>query len=82
MSTVAPTVPSRTPNDPPLHRITVDEYEKIAASGALEDPAWVELIDGYMVDKMAKSPEHTFTAIATQQAFANRLLAGWSVRLE
>jgi hypothetical protein len=31
---------------PPVHRITVDEYERISRAGALEDPAKVELIDG------------------------------------
>ncbi len=60
----------------------MDEYERIIRSGALEDPARVELIDGYMVDKMAKNPEHSFSAIATHQAIADRLPAGWSARLE
>jgi Uma2 family endonuclease len=86
MATIAPTrptisslPPSRTP---PLHRITVDEYERIVAAGALEDPGRVELVDGYMVDKMAKSPGHSFSTIATHQAIADRLPAGWSARPE
>jgi Uma2 family endonuclease len=36
----------------PIRRITVDEYERINEAGALEDPSRVELIDGYMVEKM------------------------------
>jgi hypothetical protein len=36
---------------PPVHRITVDEYERIIRAGALEDPGKVELIDGYLLDK-------------------------------
>ena len=86
MATIAPTRPTASspspPRTPPLHRITVDEYERIIAAGALEDPNRVELIDGYMVDKMAKSPEHSFSATATHQAFADRLPAGWLARQE
>jgi Uma2 family endonuclease len=86
MSTIAPTQPtvsSPPPSGPPpLHRITVDEYERIIAAGALEDPSRVELIDGYMVDKMAKDPGHSFSATATHQAFEARLPAGWLARKE
>jgi Uma2 family endonuclease len=86
MSTATPTQP--TVSSPPplaalaLHRITVDEYERIIRSGALEDPNRVELIDGYMVDKMAKNPEHSFSATATHQALVDRLPAGWLARKE
>jgi Uma2 family endonuclease len=86
MSTATPTQP--TVSSPPplatpaLHRITVDEYERISAAGALEDPSRVELIDGYMVDKMAKSPGHSFATIEAHQALSGRLPAGWSARME
>jgi Uma2 family endonuclease len=86
MATIAPTRPTTSspspPRTPPLHRITVDEYERIIRSGALEDPTRVELIDGYMVDKMAKNPEHSFSATATHQALMDRLPAGWLARKE
>ncbi len=87
MATVAPTQsktssppPSRTP---PLHRITVDDYERIIASGALEDPGRVELIDGYMVDKIGKNnAEHGYATKQTIKALDNRLPAGWTSRKE
>ncbi len=86
MATIAPTRPKLSPpppsGTPPLHRITVDEYERIVASGALEDPARIELIDGYMVDKMAKSPGHSYSTIEAHQALSGRLPAGWSARME
>jgi Uma2 family endonuclease len=81
MSTVAPKVSSAS-GLPPLHRITVDEYERIAAAGALEDPSRVELIDGYMVDKMAKNSGHSYTTKETLKALDRRLPAGWSSRKE
>jgi Uma2 family endonuclease len=86
MATIAPTQPkisspppSRTP---PLHRITVDEYEKIIASGALEDPSRVELIDGYMVDKMGKNAEHRWTTKEVLKALDSRLPARWTSQKE
>jgi Uma2 family endonuclease len=86
MATIAPARPkvSSPPptGPPPLHRITVDEYERIIASGALEDSSRVELIDGYMVDKMGKNPGHSYAATATHQALGARLPAGWLARKE
>jgi Uma2 family endonuclease len=65
-----------------VHRITVDEYERIIAAGALEDPGTVELIDGYMVDKMGKNAEHGYATKQTLKALESRLLAGWTWRKE
>jgi hypothetical protein len=52
MSAVTPTQPLVSPPTTlaPLtpRRITVDEYERIIASGSLNEPKKVELIDGYM----------------------------------
>ncbi len=86
MATIAPThsttsspSPSRTP---PLHRITVDEYERIIASGALEDPGRVELIDGYMVDKMGKNADHRWTTKEVLKALDMRLPPGWTSQKE
>src|SRR5689334_4470327 len=57
VSPIQPTIkPRRPPRTLPLHRITVDEYERITAAGALEDPGRIELIDGYMVRARPVSP--------------------------
>jgi Uma2 family endonuclease len=86
MATIAPTRPavsSPSPRrTPPLHRITVDEYERIIASGSLEDPSRVELIDGYMVDKMEKNAEHSYSTKETFKALDRRLPTGWTWRQE
>jgi Uma2 family endonuclease len=71
--------PSRTP---PLHRITVDEYERIIASGAPEDPSRVELIDGYMVDKTGKNADHRWTTKEALKALDHRLPPGWTSQKE
>ena len=86
MSTVTPTQPlvSPPPTLAPLtpRRITVDEYERIIASGSLNEPKKVELIDGYMVMKMAKSAEHGFSIKEVLKALERRLPPGWTWRQE
>ncbi len=86
MSTVSPT-PTTISSQPafaslPLHKITVDEYERIGAARALEEPARVELIDGNMVAKMPKSPEHSWATKETLKMLDNRLPPGWTSQKE
>jgi Uma2 family endonuclease len=86
MSTATP--PQPTVSFPPplaaptLHRITVDEYERILAAGALDDPSRVELIDGYMVDKMGKNAGHSYATKEALKALDSRLPPGWTSRKE
>jgi Uma2 family endonuclease len=41
-----------------VYRMTVDEYDRLVAAGALDGPA-IELLDGYLVRKMGKKPRHS-----------------------
>jgi Uma2 family endonuclease len=83
MSTITSTPPPMLfPFASTVHRITVDEYERIIRAGALENPGKVELIDGYLVDKMAKNPEHSFSATSAHEKLKDLLPAGWSARKE
>jgi len=63
-------------------RITIDEYERIIQAAALDDPDRVELIDGYLVDKMGKSAEHGYATKKTLMALEALLLDGWTWRSE
>lgn len=86
MSTVTPSPP--VVSTPPIltsfvpRRITVDEYERIIQSGSLNEPKKVELVDGYMVTKMSKSPEHAFSTKEVVKAFDRTLPPGWTWRQE
>jgi Uma2 family endonuclease len=86
MSTIAPaqpTISSQSPLAPlPLHKFTVDEYERIIATGALNDPGGVELIDGNLVDKMEKNAEHRWATKELQKALDSRLPPGWTSQKE
>jgi Uma2 family endonuclease len=57
-----------------LYRLKVEEYEQIA--GLLDDDR-VELIDGYMVKKMVKSPPHVVACVRVVAALGRIALAGW-----
>jgi Uma2 family endonuclease len=85
MSTITPTMPVMDPSvpaPPRPRRITVDEYERIILSGALKDPDRVELVDGYLVDKMAKSPQHGYSTRKAVDALAPIIGPGWTWRSE
>ena len=84
MSTITSSPPAMpTPfGSPSVHRVAVDEYERIIAAGALKDPGRVELIDGYMVDKMGKSAELGYTTKKLLRAMDGLLPAGSTSRKE
>jgi Uma2 family endonuclease len=67
---------------PAVRRITVDEYERIIAAGALEDPGGVELVDGHLVEKMGKNAEHGYATKQVVKMLDLRLPAGWTWRKE
>jgi Uma2 family endonuclease len=65
-----------------LRRITVDEYDRIGESGALDEPECVELIDGYMVRKIPKSPERCYATQKALDALTVLVGPGWFPRKE
>lgn len=61
MSTMTPTMPPPgTPAwvPPRIHRLTIDEYERMVDSGAIAARNGIHLINGYLVDKMTHNPPH------------------------
>src|SRR5208282_3310312 len=44
-----------------MHRFTVDEYHHMIDAGILTKYHRVELLNGWIVDKMAQNPPHPFT---------------------
>jgi len=62
-----------------LHRMTVNEYERLADSGILDDPQ-VELINGLLVKKMTKKPRHVSACELLAGVLEPLLPAGWYIR--
>jgi len=61
-----------------LQRITVDEYHQMIADGVLTEDDRVELLDGYLVEKMPHDPLHDGTIQLIVAALLRVLPAAWS----
>jgi Uma2 family endonuclease len=59
---------------PPVYRISVDEYERMA--GLLDDDR-VELIDGFLVKKMGKNPPHVWSTDAIAEVLKTKSPGYW-----
>ncbi len=59
--------------------ITVEEYERMVEDGTLAEDSRVELIEGRLVEKMAKSNEHRTATQRAHRAIGRLLPAGWHV---
>jgi Uma2 family endonuclease len=59
---LTPAAPAPSPMPPGLYRFNVDQYERMVEAGILTEDDRVELIDGYVVTKMAKGPAHVGAA--------------------
>jgi Uma2 family endonuclease len=73
--TVTAADPSLTLGD--LYRLSVDEYEQMGRAGLLED-ARVELIDGFLVCKMPKNPQHASAVRMIHRRLLEVVPEGWS----
>jgi Uma2 family endonuclease len=55
-----------------FHRLTVEQYHQMIANGILGEEDPVELLEGYMVTKMPRSPEHD-SALSTVQELIGQI---------
>lgn len=61
-------------------RLDVEQYHKLCASGIVPEPT--ELLAGIVVEKMGKSPLHTWTVQFLSDWFREKLAAGQTLRVE
>lgn len=81
MSTALRAEPSPVPPPPyPVARFTVEQYHRMIASGALTEDDRIELLDGWMVEKLPKGPAHEFAIGILREFFRAILAPGWHVR--
>jgi Uma2 family endonuclease len=64
----------------PIARFSVDQYHRMIQSGAFTEDDHVELIDGWVVRKMAKGPGHEFTTGQLGAALAEQTRPEMHVR--
>lgn len=60
-------------------RLSVRQYHEMSAAGILTEDDPVELLDGFLVPKMTKSPPHSPATGLTCAAIARLLPPGWFV---
>jgi Uma2 family endonuclease len=83
MTTIA-TPPSTSMLPPGLvpYRLTVDQYEAMADAGILTEHHRLELIEGLLVKKMTKKPDHSTGSEKCRRRIDLSLPPGWHTRHE
>src|SRR5947209_10974776 len=61
----------------PIYRLSVAQYHAMARHGILDDDAPVELLEGWLVQKMTKHPPHSIATRRTRRALETILPAAW-----
>lgn len=64
----------------PVARFSVDQYHRMIESGAFTEEDRIELLEGWVVPKMPKSPEHEFVVGEMEEGLRKQAPAGWFVR--
>jgi Uma2 family endonuclease len=65
-----------------MRRFSVDEYHRMIESGILTDEDKVELLDGYVVQKMPRNPPHDVTIQRLNKRFVRMVPPKWEVRIQ
>ncbi|WP_165230455.1 Uma2 family endonuclease [Aquisphaera insulae] len=63
------------------HRITLEEYRRMAEAGVLGLEPKVELIEGMLVEKMTKNPPHNLACDLIQEVLSAFMPAGYFVSM-
>jgi Uma2 family endonuclease len=65
-----------------FRRFTVAEYHKLIEIGVLTENDRLELLDGYLVEKMPHNPVHDGTLQKVNRGLLALLPAGWEARIQ
>jgi Uma2 family endonuclease len=63
-----------------LFRFTVEQYERMSETGILGPGDRVELLEGWIVEKMTHNPPHATALDLAQELLRGLLPAGWRLR--
>src|SRR5262245_18565720 len=83
MATAVKTVPSveYIPGDR-LHRLTVEQYHRMIEAGILTDDDRVELIHGWILNKMPQNPPHVLAITRVNRRLVRLLPDEWLLQLQ
>lgn len=71
--------PSADVPDEPIFRLSVEQYHAMARAGILTDEDPVELLEGWLVQKMTKSRPHVIAADRVRRAVERLIPPAWHV---
>ena len=79
-----PTAPVAHPAVPdvPIYRLTVAQYLAMTAAGILTEDDPVELLEGWLVEKMSKNPPHIVATGLLLDLLPRLLPAGWFLNVQ
>jgi Uma2 family endonuclease len=66
----------------PIWRLTVEQYHEMIDAGILTDDDPVELLEGWLVTKMTKKPQHSLATQLTSELLARIIPTGWFVNIQ
>jgi Uma2 family endonuclease len=75
-SPVMPVLPAGPPPEP-IKRLSVEQYHAIIRAGVFDDDDPIELLEGWLVEKMPKKPPHSVATGLVSDALAALLPPGW-----
>src|SRR5205807_8538091 len=76
------TVPNPAVPDVSIHRLTVEQYEAMFEAGILTEADPVELLEGWLVEKMSKNPPHIVATGLLLDVLPRLLPAGWFLNVQ
>jgi Uma2 family endonuclease len=76
--TVAPPQQAAVPNHP-IWRMSVEHYHAMIQAGILTEDEPVELLEGWLIQKIAKNPSHRAVTGLIREALERLLCDGWYV---
>jgi len=80
VATVPPLASDRFAVPPePVLPLTVEQYHEMARAGIFLDGDPIELLEGWLVNKMTKHPPHSVATSETRRVLDRLVSAGWSV---
>jgi hypothetical protein len=80
MSTALKAIATPSPRKRPLYRLSVDQYEKMVEAGVFRSGQRIELIEGFLVEKMTHNPPHAATIDCLQERLRPLLPDAWRAR--
>ena len=66
----------------PLRKFRVDEYHRMIEAGVFEEDDPFELLEGWIVRKMPRTPSHDAIIDQAREIIESRLPAAWRVRVQ